>query len=265
MLAAAGYGVIVPDQYIPRNQGASSDDGIYITDTQTGKRVLLVSIKEIFESAVPAFDKNRYRKGDFYGFHVKWNPQGTRLLFVLRWLPRNKGQAILNNVITMDADGSNIRVAVPDSIWRKGGHHPNWCPDGEHVSMNLNLHDDGLKFTQVKYDGSNLGAFTDAVPGSGHPTLHPDGRHILTDTYCRPPFLYEDGTTPIRWIDWHSGEEKHLLRIKTLPAFTGPKNELRVDPHPAWDRNFTRIAFNACPYGNRNVFVAELESVITGG
>lgn len=264
-LPQAGYGVIVPDKYIPRNQGAPSDDGIYLTDTQTGKCSLLVSLAEIFENAVPAFEKDIYRDGDFYGFHIKWNPQGTRLQFVLRWVPKNKEQALLNNVITMNADGSNIRVAVPDSIWRKGGHHPNWCPDGEHISMNLRLHENGLSLVRVRYDGSNLRTFTDAVPGSGHPTLHPDGRHILTDTYCRAPFAFADGTTPIRWIDVQSGEEKHLLRIKTLPDFTGPKNEFRVDPHPAWDRDFKRIAFNACPYGNRNVFVAELESEVKDG
>jgi hypothetical protein len=31
---------------------------------------------------------------------------------------------------------------------------------------------------------------------------------------------------------------------------------LRTDPHPAWDRSWTRVTFNACPKGHRQVFVA---------
>jgi hypothetical protein len=37
---------------------------------------------------------------------------------------------------------------------------------------------------------------------------------------------------------------------------------LRVDPHPAWDRSHTRIAFNACPDGKRRVFVADLGEML---
>ncbi len=260
----AGYGVIVPPENVPHNRGASSEDGVYVTNTQTGKCSLLVSIEEIFKSAIPSFEKARYKEGDFYGSHVKWNRQGTRLMFVLRWLSRNKDPTRLNNVITMDADGGNIRVAIPDSQWRKGGHHPNWCPDGEHLMMNLNIHGDGMRFIRAGYDGSGLSTLSDSVLGSGHPTMHPDGRHILTDAYCDEPIAFGDGTTPIRCLDLHSGKEEHLLRIRTLPDFKGEQNELRVDPHPAWDRDFERIAFNACPHGTRNVFVAELETETTG-
>ena len=42
----------------------------------------------------------------------------------------------------------------------------------------------------------------------------------------------------------------------------GPKGELRVDPHPAWDYTFTRIAFNTYTGGTRRVFVADLSRVL---
>jgi hypothetical protein len=139
-----GYGVVVPRDRIPVNRGASTSDGIYLTSTETGASRLLVSIDRIVREAVPALSPARFGKGDFFGFHVKWNPQGTRLMFVLRWLPRSwlpwkrKKSYGLKQVITMDADGGNIRVAVPADLWAKGGHHPNWCPDGDHIVMNLN-------------------------------------------------------------------------------------------------------------------------------
>jgi len=37
---------------------------------------------------------------------------------------------------------------------------------------------------------------------------------------------------------------------------------LRVDPHPAWDRAYRRLAFNACPDGTRRVYIADLTEVL---
>ena len=87
-------------------------------------------------------------------------------------------------VVTMDADGSNIRLAMPTDVWGRGGHHPDWCPDGNHILMNLRLDGKTMRFVRFRFDGTGLIPLTEAVEGSGHPTLHPDGRHILTDEYA---------------------------------------------------------------------------------
>jgi len=266
-----GYGVVVPESHLPRNRGAPADDGIYLTDVASGSSRMLVSIAQLVEETLPAAQRDMYRKGDFYCFHVKWNPQGTRLLLVLRWLPRTwmpwkrKKRHRRLSVITLDADGRNARVAVPDTLWRKGGNHPNWCPDGEHVLMNLNSEGTGLRFVQVRYDGTGLTTLSTSVPASGHPTMHPDNRHVLTDAYPHEPVAYGDGTTPLRWIDVRDSRETALVRIRTRSPYEADTPALRVDPHPAWDGNFRRIAFNACPDGTRMVYVADLSEVISGG
>lgn len=128
--------------------------------------------------------------------------------------------------------------------------------------MNLNVHGDGLRLIAVRWDGSDLRALSDTLPGSGHPTMHPDGHHALTDAYSGP-LAFRDGTTPIRWLDLRDSTETQLVRIRTLPNFLGPRHELRVDAHPAWDRGFTRIAFNACPAGTREVFVGDMVAAIS--
>lgn len=257
----AGYGVIAPTQYVPVNHGMSDDDGVYITDTTTGQSKLLVSIRQIVETAMPKFDLDTYKNGDFYGFHVKWNPQGTRIMFVLRWQPHHKDEKMRNNVITMRADGSEICRPIIDDLWIKGGHHPDWCPDGETMMMNLRLDDDGLKLIRTGYDGRGFEVMTN-VPGSGHPTLHPNDRHILTDVYLHESLAYGDGTTPIRWIDTQNDTEQVLVRINNDPAYPGPKRELRIDPHPAWDREYKRIVFNGCENGLRRVYLADLSGIL---
>ena len=259
----AGYGVIAPPEHVPVNKGAASDDGIYLTDTSTGASKLLVSFKQIVETAQPRIDLDEHPGGAFYGFHIKYNPQGTRIMLVLRWLPaEGDRKKMKRHVITMKADGTDIRVAIPDSEWSKGGHHPNWCPDGETMMMNLKADGKTLRFVKAKYDGTGYGTMSDEVLGSGHPALHPDGIHIVTDSYLKEPVAFGDGTTPIRLIDLQAGADRNLIRIRTEPNYSGPKNELRVDPHPAWDYGFHRIAFNACPDGVRRVYVADLTDVL---
>ena len=265
-----GYGVVVPPEHVPENRGVPADDGIYLTDLSSGASRLLVSIAEVFETAFPAAIRDQYRGGDFYCFHVKWNPQGTRLLLVLRWLPRTwlpwrrKKQFRRLHAITLDADGRNARLAVTDAMWRKGGNHPNWCPDGEHVLMNLNSEGTGIRFVRIPFDGSGCETLAPSIRGSGHPTLHPDGRHVLTDAYPHEPMAYGDGTTPLRWIDVTESRETTLVRIRTRSDHEAATPALRVDPHPAWDRGYRRIAFNACPDGRRKVFVADLATLLDG-
>jgi len=262
-----GYGVVVPRDQIPANRGAPDDDGIWITDLESGDTRLLVSLAQIVETVQPPLAAAR-RRGDFFSFHVKWNPQGTRLMLALRWLPRSwlpwkrKRRYGAKHVITMDADGSNIRLAVSAEQWARGGHHPNWCPDGEHVLMNLNTRGDGLRFARLPRDGSACETLAPDVAGSGHPTLHPDGRHLLTDAYVDEPVAYGDGTSPIRLVNIETGIDTVLARMRIQPLAAKATGALRVDPHPAWDRSWSRIAFNACPDGRRRVFVADLRDIL---
>ena len=253
-----GYGVVLPDEFVPRNEEIAEDDGLYITHTDTGKCFLLVSIKDIIEKARPEFDMDEYANGEFYGFQCKWNPQGSRLLFVLRWLSKD-GKDRKLHVITMKNDGTDIHVAIPAREWAKGGHHINWCPDGEYISMNLNIDGNGMRFIKVKYDGTDLHKILNHVVGSGHPTVHPDGKHILTDSYTGESVAFGDGSIPIRLIQTETGEERVLVRMRTQTPYD---ETLRVDPHPAWDRSFKRIALNGYSDGTRRVYVADLSTLV---
>ncbi|MFP4056200.1 MAG: hypothetical protein ACLF0G_04960 [Candidatus Brocadiia bacterium] len=228
-LTQAGYGVVVPEGQVPRNRGAARDDGVYVTDTATGQRRLLLSFADIVERVGAPLDGQDYADGAFYGFHVKWNLQGTRLMLVLRWVPTGGGR-VRPNVVTMKADGSDVHLAIPAEQWMKGGHHPNWCPDGEHVMMNLKLDGETLRLVQARYDGADLRPMTDAVRGSGHPSLHPDGRHVVTDSYPGEPVAFGDGTVPIRLIDVQEGTETTLVRIQSVPPF--PRAEERPPRGP---------------------------------
>ena len=163
-------------------------------------------------------------------------------------------------VFTMKPDGSEIQCALNAAFWNRRGHHINFAPDGQSLTMNHALDFDYLRFVRCGLDGSAPHVMIENVLGSGHPTLHPDGRHILTDCYLGEPMTAGDGTVPLRWIDLESGEETHIARLKTQQPHA--VSALRIDPHPAWDRTWKRASFNAAPDGTRRVFVADMSSLL---
>ena len=103
-------------------------------------------------------------------------------------------------LLTFNADGSDVRLALSNDVWGKGGHHPNWHPDGEHILMNLKLDYDWIKFCSFRYDGSDFRVHSEAIDGSGHPSFHKNGRYIVSDVYPEEPFALASKEVPIRLI-----------------------------------------------------------------
>ncbi len=158
----------------------------------------------------------------------------------------------------MNADGTNIRTAITNEQWSKGGHHLNWMPDGDYISMNLNTDGKpGIEIITVKYDGTDMK--TVYPKGSGHPSFHPKGLpNIITDAYAGEMPL-ENGKTPIRFIDIINQTERIIAAID-LPKITN--FEFRVDAHPTWDKSGRYVVFNGTDNETRRVYVADLKDVI---
>lgn len=265
-----GYGVVVPDESVRRNVGPADDDGFTLTDTATGRSRLLASIRHLLAQAVPPVLIDNADHCEIYGFHSKFNPRGDRLMLSLRWFPATDTprwdmfkldmKAVRYAWVTLNPEGGPIHCAVGPEQWEKRGHHATWFPDGRRISMNLNIDRDVMRFVQVNDDGSGLRKMRDDLVGSGHPTVHRDGRHLLTDTYTRETVAFGDGTIPLRWIDLPTGVETTLVRINTHTSSTD--GALRVDPHPAWDRSWHYVTFNAFINGTRRVFVADMRALV---
>ncbi len=290
-----GYGVVVPDSAAPAwRVGPADDDGFWLTDTRIGERRLLVSIKKIlnatassvapirFDATTPTTDPERC---EITGFHCKFNPRGDALMLSLRWFPaggRPGWDMFINDYhsvryawvtlrldpISGEPDLASLRCATGPELWQHPGHHATWFPDGRRISQNLAMPDTGsgdeLRLVEVNSDGSGLRVIpgTERLSGSGHPTLHPDGVHLLTDTYTSEKTAFGDGTVPLRWIDLHTGEERCLVRINALNPAAALHSVLRCDPHPAWDRTWRYVTFNGMEGDTRRVYIADLQKVI---
>ena len=262
-----GYGVRIPETLVPVNWELSDEDGLWITDLQTGDCKLLVSLRELIENHIPERERPAIAGHCYYGFHSKWAPSGDRILFTVRAVAQpwalhydTIGTPLQFYIFTMKPDGSEIACALDASFWNRRGHHINFAPDGTFLTMNHAFDFDYLRLVRSDLDGKNQRVMVENVLGSGHPTLHPDGRHILTDCYQGEPMTAGDGTIPLRWIDLENGEETHIVRIQTSQPHK--ISALRIDAHPAWDKTWNSIAFNGAPDGTRRVFVADLSALL---
>ena len=266
-----GYGVCLPEETVGRNIGASKEDGFYLTDTTTGKTRLFVSIADLLASTGPPLIMSDPEKMEIYGFHCKFNLQADRVMLSLRWFPAaDEPRRDMFNIdydsveyawFTMGLEGKEIYCAVGADQWRKDGDHATWFPDGRRISMNLNIDGNGMRFVEANADGSNLHKMLPETVGSGHPTVHLDTRHLLTDTYTWGKRSFGDGTVPLRWINLETGTEEDIVRINTRQLC---KNKvMRVDPHPAWDRTWRYVTFNAFIGGTRRIFVADMKELLS--
>ncbi|WP_207955354.1 hypothetical protein [Segetibacter sp. 3557_3] len=255
--AQVGYGVIIPKNLVKKNLGPVDNDGIYITDIASGKTKRIVSIEDIYEKTTPSIAISNPRDYEYYCFQVKWNPQGTRLLTTVQWSPIGGGPR-LRSVITMRPNGTDIHTAITPEQWAKGGHHINWMPDGEHLSMNLNIDGkEGLELISVKYDGTGLKSVFS--PGSGHPSFHPKALPlIITDAYPDEPITKRNGTVPLRLLHTDTNREENIAEV----FVSNTNGEFRIDPHPAWDKSGRFVIFNGYVGNTRNVFVADLKKIL---
>ncbi|WP_101297636.1 TolB-like translocation protein [Halegenticoccus soli] len=260
-----GYGVVVPDDALSRYEEADDDDGVYVTDTETGECELVASVADIVEAL--DLDGSAFGPGTYYVFHVMWNPAGDQLMLNFRYWPDEGGYwRWVPHLVTLDADGSNVRLCLPVEAWNRGGHHICWRPDGERITMNLRLEEDGpMRLVSVDPDGGGYEVLSDTIVGGGHPAPHADGHTFVTDAYQHEDVAEGDGTIPLRLVDVAAQTERTALRIRTDPPFTGPHDELRVDPHPVWDPEHRFVTVNACPNGGRQVFVADLGEFVDSG
>ncbi|MDX2187616.1 MAG: hypothetical protein SFV32_11835 [Opitutaceae bacterium] len=267
-----GYGIPdVPGRTprLPPPGKLVKDNGVWLTDLRTNQKRLLASVAD-FQASVP--NPDLFRDYSFTLFFSKYNKQGTRCMQFLRGVcprPRNGQKRWIQMAFCHDADGANIHQTVAYGVhrprddwqnwkpdWSPGGHHISWTPDGDHMTMNLMPDGKTMRFCLFKHDGSDFRVIGKNIVGSGHPSLDPTSKFLLSDAYPSEPMALENKEVPIRMVDVASETEETVCHIYTLGrTITG--GALRCDPHPVWNPNGRQFCFNGAPEGKRQVLIAD--------
>jgi hypothetical protein len=251
-----GYGVPEPlfERY-KQNELATETDGVWRTNLVSGKSDLLLSIRDIVEHISK---EEEIQNGTFYLFHVKLNQQNTKLFMVLFSTGAKGRLGPTRQLIVYDLKTEKIKLLLKDAEWSKGGHHPNWMPNGEDILMNLKYPDKKMRFIRINSSSGEKHILAEHIVGGGHPSVNYDCRYILTDAYISEGMGDTEGKVPIRLIDLENATEQHISRIFTN-RLDGP---CRIDPHPAWSEKHKKIIWNGIENGKRRVFIADASGLL---
>ncbi len=277
------YGYAVPDppsgKPVPFQSADMSREGLWKTDLERNETMLLATIDQFFDAVVES-DRERYKGSIGYLFHSKFNKQNTRILQVFRAQVDGNGRNA--SLFTMDTEGNALTQCLSAEKWNQrarlggSGNHPNWHPDGERVIMNCIptwLGYEDMLFCSFDYNGDNFTVLSEKHLGSGHPIMHPGSRYLLADAYPKQMYVVpSSGEIPLRWIDLKYDTETVIC---TIPTDVGggsnqylPEDRViggshhKLDPHPAWNKDYTQICFNGAPEGRRQVFIADIHTLI---
>ena len=256
-------------------------DGIYRVDLKTGESKLIVSIARVFEFERSPAD----REAKHWVNHMMFNPSGTRFCFLHRfWRPDG---IMHSRLFTVDADGANLRL-----LFEGMASHYCWKDDttilawaGRRNILGGNKIKSGIPMIIVrrclkpiyyamgkprilmqKIVGDSFYLIQDNANGSvdrfaygqlttdGHCSISPDGKWVLTDGYTDsknrlPLFLYDIC-------------EKELIEIGRFPTPKVLEGPLRVDLHPRFNRDGTKVCIDSAMDGTRQIYVVDVSGVI---
>ncbi|NQU45354.1 hypothetical protein HQ520_18900 [bacterium] len=235
-----GYGYAATP--VPRNLPPHpSDDGIRVMDLDTGESDLVLTYDHLARlQPRPEFPRSMH-----YINHLEFNPSADRFVFYHRWRNPETGRD-KTRMFTARRDGSDLYCLsdhdfVSHYAWMDDRHLLAWA---WHPSAGYRYYLFTDRTHEIQILGENI------LTEDGHPSLSPDGKYLLTDTYPdrlrrRTLILY----------DLHKKHRTNLARLFVPFNFDG---NFRCDLHPRWSRDGKQIAFDSVHEGRRRLYIADL-------
>jgi hypothetical protein len=273
------YGnVIKPEKNMP----VVPEDAIWRVDLETGARTPLITLGEMM-----ALSPHGTMQGaTHYLEHSTANPSGSHFVFLHRWRHDN---GIHSRLLVARADGSDIRI-LNDSgrmshfCWVSGTRLLGYGGKANPVntlrrnkallkavfSPLLPLYKRLVSDTSAlaksltgdayyMFDIETPGKLQLAVPsmraGDGHPTMLPDGRHFITDTYARAE---KKGERPKLFVvDLETDTHAVLDELGSIDRYD--ETPQRCDLHPRVSPAGDIVSIDTMDGGQRRTYAYRLE------
>ena len=197
----------------------------------------------------------------YYFWHTQFNSKGDKIYSILRCsLPDDFG-GTNPTVFTYNTDGSDIRFTTPMfPVWGESGGHTNWHPNGKDIIRHLTMQDGKERFTLNRWDGSVFKILSMDILATGHQSIEPEGRYVITDRYDK---IHGKQTVSLRLIDVETDKEVIACTLPTLPRPRGIlPHSFRLDGHPAWSRDYKKVSIQAATEGKRQLYVVDLSKLM---
>ena len=245
-----GYGYAgVPDPW--ENVRAPEDDGVFLTDTETGETRLLISYAAIRE----AFPEPPYSDGKLLVNHITFNPSGNRFLFLLRNFPEPGQRGWKTQLIVSDLNGTMKKLT---GFCLNSHYH--WKNDRE-ILIVSSLRTEDSSFSLVLIDAETGEASRLPEPNPPfdiHCIWSPDRRWIAGDSY---PGGSRGATRSLWLIDTERSVMTEPVRVDTVIP---PVVDIRCDLHVRWSPSGKLLSFDSTHTGRRTSVLLTAEELGIG-
>jgi hypothetical protein len=242
-----GYGYTgIPD---PNKDMLTPEDvGIWRMDLKTGRRELIFSVAQAAKIPDPHSDTAGLKH---YFNHLLVSPDGSRMIFLHRWVFPTGARRFGTRMFTMGTQGEDPYVLDPYGdtshfIWRDPSHVLAWA---FHPSQGNKFYLYTDRTEKVEVIGPEV------MPVNGHCTYLPGNRWILNDTYpdkerLQHPYLYEVAT----------GRRVPLGDFHSPPEYQG---EWRCDLHPRFSPDGRKVVVDSPHGGNgRQLYLIDISEIV---
>ncbi|MDO4826811.1 MAG: hypothetical protein Q4B16_04560 [Bacteroidia bacterium] len=223
-----------PVDSLPDNE----NDGIWYVDMLTKSVKLIITLRQLIDFKPSDTMIGAQHKVN----HIDISPDGQRFMFLHRWIgPAGRYMRL----ITANADGSDLYILNGDkmtshSFWRDNNHIISFCYTEQF----------GNAYVEFTDHSNSIRKLSDKLPvRDGHPsTFH--NEWMVTDTY-------PDLSRYSRLLLYNLNTDKVIAlgRFYQPLKYNGVK---RIDLHPKWNMDGTRIYFESGHNGKRNLYFVEL-------
>ncbi len=217
----------------------SNDDTLIQQCNMISKAVKsLVKVEDIIKIVDEYIDVN-----SMWVNHILINPDGNYFVFILRWYKNNIKYDML---MGYDMSVNSLKVLLNDGMIS----HYSWINKEELIIYATTRSE---KDAYYIFNVQSLGykKLSNMPKSDGHPTLSPNKKYIICDTY--PNFFRKS-----RLLLYDIQHEKtfSLGKFYNPPKFNA---EFRCDMHPRWSPDSKKICFDSVFDGKRKLAIFDLE------
>ena len=218
-----------------------SEDGIWRVDMESKKVRLIINLQQLKEINPDETMKGALHKVN----HIDISPDGKRFMFLHRWVgPMGRYMRL----ITANSDGSGIYILNGDkmtshSYWMDSNHIVSFCYTAKYSNAYVVFED--------KTD--NVKKLSDKLPTKdGHPSTF--GDWMITDTY---PDLARSSNLLL--YNMRTDDMIELGKFYQPLRYNGTE---RIDLHPKWNMDGSRIYFESGHNGMRNLYYIDVSKFV---
>jgi len=221
----------------------NSNDSIWYIDFKKNEPQLIITLDALinFQPSDTMIDAKHKVN------HIDINPSGSRFMFLHRWVGP---QGRFMRLITANRDGTELFVVNGDKMTS----HSCWVNDSEIISY-CNIEGEGNGYFRFVDRHSDAKLISEKLPKQdGHPSISPDGKWLLTDTY---PDLAR-----MSYLILYNIERNKIIELGRFYQPIKYQGEMRIDLHPKWRANGRQIFFESGHAGKRQLYYVDVSKII---